>query len=120
MISCIVALSLSFNPTQTPVSYTLSLHDALPICDAAAVEVFVINEREAGVAVENFGDGGVPAGGAFARLALAFHARLRFVHWLVAAGCLQPPKHIEIGRASCRDTVAFWVGAVVEEWKSVG
>src|SRR5690625_116788 len=58
--------------------------DAAAQADAPAVEVFVADERKAGVAIENFGNGGVPAAGAFAWLALAFHARLRFVHWLVA------------------------------------
>src|SRR2546422_5030091 len=46
-----------FNDTATTEIYTLSLHDALPICFGAAVEAMVLFVRN-DVAIANIGHGG--------------------------------------------------------------
>src|SRR6267143_6717667 len=48
MVSCLYFIFFFFNDTATTEIYTLSLHDALPICGDAAVGVARLPEGRAG------------------------------------------------------------------------
>src|SRR2546425_6269577 len=59
-IVCLHFYFFFFNDTATTEIYTLSLHDALPICLVAGVFVRVIFERELAVGLFDFFFAGVP------------------------------------------------------------